>query len=291
MNKLVFENSLGQTVEFSGDSKYKLKTVDGLGGLTSKFQTTASPFQDGVTSVDDGFFQSDTVAIVFTIMSSDIIADIRELNSVMNPKLGSGKLKYYTGEFVRVLHGVKTRVLPEILTGKANRGVTFQASSVILERFDPYFQDDAETVSVVASQYDNFVFDLAITDDFTFDQSGASGISVVNYGDVEAPITVVMDGPLTSPIVVQNNTTGEKIVVSMSIAAGDRLVITTDVENIDVRKVVIATGVETSGFQYIDVAQTTFFGLARGSNTLSFTHGVELAEEVVVKHRNKYVGV
>lgn len=296
MDKLIFENALGQTVEFSASSKYKFDKVDGLGGRTVKFQTTSSPFQDGVSSLDNGFFDSDVVSIEFTAVSDNLLDDIRSLNSILNPKLGAGKLKYYTGDVVRVLHGVKTRMLPDLPTGTKNRGVQFQISKVIFEVFNPYYQDDAETSWEIASQYDLFIFTdsvggLTVTDNFVFDRSGAGGLDIYNTGDVSAPITLIADGPLSSPMELGNIVTGESIIISTSLLADERLVITTDPENIDVRKINLSTGAETSAFQYIDIPNTTFWSLKTGLNTVKFTHGAQIADSVMIYYRQKYVGV
>jgi hypothetical protein len=290
MEKLIYINSLGREIEFSRVGTYRLRDIGGLGGISSSFMRTSSPFQDGATSLDNGYFETRLLSIEFVVISDRLADDIRNLNSIFNPKLGAGTIKYQKDDVVRTLRGVKTKVLPELPMGK-DKGISFQISSVILECFDPYYLDENDTHSTLASQYDLFIFDAAIPDDFTFDQSGAFGLNILNQGDVPAPVTVIIDGPLTSPIKVENKTTGEKILIAMSIASGERITITTDPENIDVRKTVIASGIETSAFQYIDILNTTFFMLATGTNNLVFTHGTEIAQIVTLLHKNKYVGV
>jgi hypothetical protein len=290
MEKLIYINKLGREIELSRESRFKIREIEGLGGLTSSFMTTTGPFQDGSTCVDNGYFESRLITIEFAIVSDNLTEDIRDLNSILNPKLGDGVLKYVKDSVTRTLRGIKTKVLPELPTGK-DRGISFQVSSVIFECFDPYFVDDTETESEVASQYDLFIFDLSLSDSYIFDQSGSIGLDVMNIGDVPAPVTVLIEGPLSAPITVINTTTGESIIISTSVPAGSRLIIDTDLKKIDVRIIDITTGAESSAFQYIDIAQTVFWSLVPGTNNLVFTHGEELAESVLVKHRNRFVGV
>lgn len=290
MEKLIYINSLGREIEFSRSSTYRLREIDGLGGLSSSFMKTIGPFQDGATSVDNGYFETRIISIEYVIVSDDLAQDIRSLNNIFNPKLGAGIIKYYRDNVVRTLRGVKTKVLPELPAGK-DKGTIFQVSSIILECFDPYFKDENETESAIASQYDLFTFDVSITDEFAFDQSGATGLDIANLGDVPAPVTILLDGPLTAPIKVSNTSTGESVVVYRAIQEGYRLVIETKLEKIDVKILNLTTLTETSAFQYIDIEETTFWSLEPGINNLVFTHGQELAESVIVKHQNRYVGV
>lgn len=287
MKSLTFENALGNQVVFSGTGTYRWMNVDDLGGLSASFQTTSSPYQDGETSLDNGYFGSKLISIDFVIRASDALDAMRDLNFRVNPKLGEGKLIWNDGVKDMVYNSVKTKVMP---TFNKKFGSDYLFSTIIFEVFDPLFQDKNFSSYDVYSQIDNFTFDLAITEDFVFDQVGPT-ITITNVGDVQAPIIVEFTGVQNAPLTVMNLTTGENIVVNMSLTADQKLTINTDLNEIDVKLTTISTGVVTSAFQYIDVVNTKFFQLALGANVLKFMNGAQLSQYVNVKYKNRYVGV
>lgn len=290
MEKLIFTNANGQTVEFSNTSSFKWTQVDDLGAGSVELQRTSSPYQDGATNVGGAYFGTKTVKIDFVIDDEDLSGKIRQLNSILNPKLGLGSLSYELNGIVKVLNKVRTRVLPSILGGES-RGHWMQKTYVIFEAFNPLFEDHNITSASVTTGANLLSFPLDLQDTFVFDQLNTTGIVVFNYGDVGCPITVIFDGPKSSPLVVENLTTGEKIVITTELLENERLIITTEIDNINVVKKNLITNVEVVAFQYIDVAQTTFFNLIRGTNTISITANEAAVEEVLLNYKQKYVGV
>jgi len=290
MERLTFTNAIGQQIEFSRSGTYRWTQVDGLGENTAAFQTTASPYQDGLTPVGDAYFQSRPVKVDMIIVSTDLLGAIRDLNRVLNPKLGVGSLKVERDGTTRVLNKVMTRVMPT-LPGGESRGLGFQLSSVIFEAFDPIYQDADYTEASVTSGANLLSFPLDLSDTFVFNYTDTNGVTITNSGDVETPITVIFDGPQSSPITVENETTGEKIVIALELLANERLTITTGIDNTNVAKTDLLTDTDTVAFQYIDVAQTTFFNLQRGTNTIVITAGEAQVEDATVKYKNRYVGV
>jgi hypothetical protein len=100
-----------------------------------------------------------------------------------------------------------------------------------------------------------------------------------------------LDGPKNSPLTVENLDTGEKIVLAMSLLATERLTITTGIDDINVIKEDLITGISTVAFQYIDVAETSFFRLPRGTSTLLITAGEAEVEQAIIKYRQRWVGI
>lgn len=290
MDRLIFTNANGQQIEISNASSYKWTNVEGLGEASVSLQTTTSPYQDGATNVGGAYFNTRTIKIDLVISDPDLAVATRRLNAVLNPKLGLGTLTLDRDGDVKVLSKVRTRMLPS-LPGGESRGAGFQVSYVIFEAFDPLYEDQGETEATVNTGANVFGFPLAIGTAYRFDYTNTIGIQVNNTGDVECPITVILDGPKSSPLMIDNMTSGKKIVVTMDLLANERLTITTAVDNTNVVKTNTSTGVETVAFQYIDVAQTDFFSLAIGSNTLRITAGEAEVEEATVKFKNRYVGV
>jgi len=290
MERLIYTNALGHSVEFSSAGTYQWTQVDDLGALDASFQTSSSPYQDGTTSVGDPYFEPRVIKVDIQIVSSDLQADIRSLNRILNPKLGMASLSYERDGVKRVLNKVKTRTMPA-LPGGTSRGIGFQMSSIIFMAFNPYYTDEAYTEASVETGGLGLEFPLNITDSFVFDFLNTTGVTVTNAGDVECPVTIILDGPMASPLEVENITTGEKIVLAATLLANERLMITTEIDNINVIKKNLTTSVETVAFQYIDVAQTTFFYLTMGTNTMRITADEAEMENATIKFKQQYVGV
>lgn len=290
MERLIYTNALGQSVEFGSGGTYQWTQVDDLGSLAALFQTSSSPYQDGTTSIGDPYFEPRIIKVDMQIVSTDLQADIRSLNSILNPKLGLASLAYERNGIKKVLNKVRTRNMPS-LPGGSSRGVGFQLSSVIFEAFNPYYTDEDYTEASVSTGGKDLIFPLNISDNFRFDYLNSTGVTVTNAGDVECPVTIILDGPMASPLVVENKTTGEKIVLALALLEDEQLTITTEIDNINVLKKNLSTGVETVAFQYIDVAQTTFFYLAGGTNTMVVTANEAEMESATIKFKQQYVGV
>ena len=291
MERLTFTNAQSEQIEFNKTGTYRWTRVTDLGGAEAVQQTTASPYQDGRTPVGDPLFLSRVIQIEFIVVASDTATDLRELNRILNPKLGSGTLTYERGGVQRMLQQVRARSLPTLPGGDKSRGQGFQLTSITLEAFDPFYADPNETDASVATGGNSFEFPLNLSDTFVFDFTNTAGVTVVNSGDVESPVTIVLDGPKSNPLEIENVTTGEKIVLALAVASGERLTITTEPDNLNVILEDLAAETETVAFQYIDVAETTFWQLARGSNNIRITAGEAQVEEATIKYRNKYVGV
>lgn len=290
MERLIFTNAQGQTIEFDSEGTYRWTQVSDLGEVGSTFQVTASPYQDGTTPVGDSYFESRAIKVDIIIVSDDLQAAIRQMNTVLNPKVGVAKLTYERNGIRRTLNTVKTRSMPA-LPGGASRGSGFQISSVLFEAFDPYYSDEEYTEASVSTGGLGLEFPLDITDSFVFDYLNTTGVTVTNGGDVECPVTIVLDGPMASPLEVESITTGEKIVLGLALLANEQLTITTQMDNINVIKKNLMTGAETVAFQYIDIAQTTFFNLTRGTNTLRITANEAEMESAAIRFKQRYVGV
>lgn len=290
MKKLTFTNAQGQSATFDTRGTYRWINVDDIGGLVASSQTVAGPFQDGRTPVGDAYFDAKVLGVELLIVSADTAAEIRALNQILNPKLGLGALTYEDGGVGKQLQKVRTRMLPTMPGGSA-RGDGFQKTKIIFEIFDPLFADYDYTTAEVESGGDGLNFPVNITDAFVFDYLNTEGVTVTNSGDVDCPVEVIFDGPVSAPVAVTNETTGEQIVLGLALLEGERLTITTDTDNTNVIKTDLDTGETSVAFQYLDVAQTTFFKLRTGVNLLKITADGTNVEQATVRFRQRYVGV
>lgn len=290
MQRLTFKNENGQEIEFSANSVYKWLDVDDLGGVTARGQSVSSPYQDGESPVGLSYFNAKTLTVKMVVISNNLKDAMRNLNAILNPKIGVGQLIYEDNGDIRVYNKVKTRILPKI-PNATQKGDTFLYTSATFELYDPLYSDLEFTEQEVGTSTFYFSFDLNITDEYEFDTQNVNGVTVNNQGDVECPVEISIDGPVTAPLEIENSTTGEKMVIALDIEADTRLTITTELDNINVVKLDLNTGVTTSGFAYIDVAETTFFYLRKGENTLTITGNAADVETATIKFKNKYVGV
>lgn len=290
MERLIFENALGEQVVFDKRGTYRWTQVEGLGGRVAVFQVAVSPYQDGAMPIGTGYFESIPVSVSFIIHADNVYDAIRELNAILNPKLGDGWLIYERDGMVRSMPRVRTRVLPS-LPGGSSRGLHHQVSDVVFESYNPYFVDYSETEAEATTGGLLFQFPLEITENYEFDYINTQGTKVINSGDVDCPVTLVLDGPMSSPLEIINDTLSQKIVISMPLLENERLVITTEIENINVVKTDVVTGEQTVAFEYLDVAETDFFYLAKGENVIRIFAGEAEVEQTLIKFRQYYVGI
>lgn len=287
---MTFTNARGDSVEFSAASKYRWLSVDDLGGAEAVQQTVASPYQDGVTATGDSYYMMRTLDVTLAVIDADLRTAIRDLNTALNPKLGMGTLLYEDGPVRRSLDRVKVRKLPTLPDG-GSRGARVQLTHILFDAYDPLYTDGVDTEVVLGTSGDSFSFPLDITDSFEFDYVSAGGVPVVNGGDVPCPLTITIEGPVAAPLVVENLTTGEKVVVDIAVLAGESLHISTGVADTSVILEDTATGERVSAFQYIDVAQTTFFLLGLGVNYISVTADGEPSNSATIRYRQRYLGL
>ena len=73
--------------------------------------------------------------------------------------------------------------------------------------------------------------------------------------------------------------------------ADEQLVINTKLDELNVTKITTSTGEEVSAFQYIDVAESTFFYLRLGENTIKVSSLEGAVEKTKIKHKNRFVGL
>lgn len=290
MEKLIFTNAKGQSLTFSNDGKFRWVNVDDLGALNATSQTSVGPYQDGATPEGNAYFEPKVLTLEVLIITDDRAAALREINSTLNPKLGLGRLTYEINGAGKEYSKVRTRMLPTLPSGKS-RGDGYQMTTVIFEVFDPVFSDANYTIDALVSGDGTFEFPFELTDDFVFDYLNENGTPITNDGDLESPIIIEVDGPLSSPVVIENTTTRKKIVTQLDIAEGERLTVITEPDNLNVLKTIIATNEESVAFQYIDIAQTEFFGLEQGLNTIQITANEAEVATAKIKYKRRYVGV
>ena len=102
MQKLVFTNGNGQSIDLTDHTSYGITNWEGLSGAGLNLQTQQVPFQDGGVFLDALIEQREISVTVAIQDNNDLSARYekkRQLISALNPKLGEGVL-VYTNDYI-----------------------------------------------------------------------------------------------------------------------------------------------------------------------------------------------
>lgn len=209
MQKLVFENSNGVTVDLTDFEKYGITDWSGLSECSMNIQSQQVPFNDGSVFLD-ALLQDRTLS--FTVAVNDG-GDLqkryelkRELISILNPKLGEGYL-YYTNDYL----SRKIKCIPEVPTfptkNMDNAG-TLKAS-ISFTACNPYWESlEEKSETLKAGEVKTIVNNG--------DVSAQVEIEILNWGCKNPKIfnltnskKLTVNKELTNPIII-STLTGEK---------------------------------------------------------------------------------
>lgn len=283
MRRLTYTNSRGESILFDTEP-YFIDSLTGIGEVSAEIQSQRAPYQDGDTYIDT-ILQPRFPSLEGTIIEGDLLR-MKQLRKqilrVCNPKLGLGKLTLNldgdTKEIYGVLDGAPT--FPE-------RGENlFQTFMINWKCPNPYWRDPKE-VSRALRAYEG-LFKLPMMFPFELGLSGDSTI-IVNEGDVESPVTIDIQGPITNPQII-NVTTGQYIRVNRSLSDNEILHINTDDQNKRVEIYRNGATIEKA-IGYLD-HYSDFWKLEPGQNEIKYIADAGTANGIVaVAWHNYYLGV
>ena len=283
MQRLIFTNSRGQSVELTNSAPFILQKIEGTGKVDAEIQTSKAPYQDGET-LQDVILSMRAVTIEGAVHGADredMYNKRQHLCSVFNPKLREGVLTYQN-DFItkRIL-----AVCDDGVDFKDRYGQN-QLFSLSLICSNPFWLDEYKTERVMQYQMGGLMFPLVLPTKFS--ETTYKRV-LTNNGDVETPVEIEFYGPAINPT-IRNNSTGEYITVKRTLSDTDKLVISTEFGNKRV-EIEASDGSKTNVFNWIDIA-STFFQLQVGENELEYiTNSADLRSKVIVRYSNKYVGV
>ena len=192
MQKLVFTNSLGESVDLT-KAPFGITNWKGLDNTKLTWQTQQVPNHDGSVFIDALMNDRD---LSFTVAVQDNNnLELRyqlkyELIQKLNPKLGEGYLVYTNDYLSR-----RIKVVPQIplfANKNSNDRGTLKAS-VVFTANDPYWEDVEETTVEI--------------------ESGVLK-TIANAGDVPCAITATISGIGAKNLTLENKTTEKKIRLS-----------------------------------------------------------------------------
>ncbi len=292
MQKIVYENPLGQRVEFGLKRPYVLEKVSGIGAEDASLLTSEAAFVDGKSF--GGLYLGDReVTATVHIHGADARA-LYENRQKLMALLCSGQSREgkmgrleYENDFLKVWIPAVVKKGPQ---PGSKKGGYFTSVQLVFYCPDPAWRGMEQQVGRIAYVDGGMNFPLEIDqkEGVRFGARGYSGV-LYNEGDTPAPVEVSITGPAVNPE-VRKMATGEYIRVRRQLYEGDTLTIRTDPFDTDV-SITRASGAVEQAFGYLDLT-STFFRLEPGENKLQyFSEDDSTSSRIIVTSYSRYGGV
>jgi hypothetical protein len=288
LEKVIYTNSRGQSIELGNYAPYILTKLEGTGAPKTTILTSKSPGQDGKT-YHGTLLEERNINIegsIEGISENDLFKKRKFLCSIFNPKL-SGVLMYINNEYT---YKIDCEML-DTPTFK-DKFSTLQPFLLQLYCHDPYWLDIYESTEEIAVWLGDIQFPMMISDKGTEMGHRESNliVNLNNSGDISCGMRIEFTALATvvNPVILNVNTQ-EYIKIKRTLSAGDILKITTYIGNKKVE--LIRNGIISNVFNYIDL-ESTFLQLEVGDNLLRYDaeNGIDNLE-VRIYYRQKYIGV
>ena len=293
INKIIYENERGISIELNREGPLFLASVQGFDGLEADIVSSKSAYQDGIsiskTILKDRILTLNCYLEIDTEQQRCILK--RKLYNAFNPKF-KGNIKIYTD--AEQLRGASNlRVIQAPLFDDdyetTNELVSFQ---IQLAMPLPYFEDINENRADFGNDIGNFFFDLELEEEGR--ELSVKNNSIVanieNLGDAETPLKVVFKAKSTvkNPS-IYNVYSKEYIKINRTMSEGEEITVTTDIGNKRVESYL--NGVTTNIFNDLDI-HSSFMWLDIGDNVIRYD-AEEMIEqlEVYIYYTNYYLGV
>ncbi len=289
MEKIIFTNSMGQSITLGNSAPYVLQKIEGTGGVKTTLLTSKAPGQNG-KSYHGTLLEERTLPITGAIVGSSVEDTYKKrqiLNSIFNPTL-DGTLTYINNA------GTHT------INCKVDSPPNFKDKVSVIQQFlvqlycpDPFWEDLQEDKNEIANWVGDFEFDLEIPEEGIEMEHRESSliVNVNNSGDVECGMRIEFTALATvvSPSLFDVYTR-KFVKVKRTLQAGDKLVINTSFANKRV-ELIKSNGTTQNVFNWIDL-QSDFLQLRVGDNLLRYDseQGIDNLD-VAIYHKPLYLGV
>ena len=288
MQKVIFTNSRGQSIELGNSAPFILTKIEGTGGTQTTLLTSKVPGQDGKTH--HGTLLEERILPIEGAIAGYSVEDMyrrrQELSSIFNPKI-SGTLTYINSAGEHVIDCIveSSPVFKEPFSN-------MQEFLIQLYCPNPFWMDLQESKEEIALWIGDFTFPLEIPPEGILMGHRESNliVNIFNSGDVECSMRIEFAALATvvNPSIL-NVYTQKYIKVKRTLVAGDRLIINTDFGNKRVE--MIKSGVTQNVLNWIDL-NSTFLQLDTGDNLLRYNaeQGIDNLE-VLIYYKPLYLGV
>ncbi|MCT1575703.1 phage tail family protein [Oceanobacillus kimchii] len=283
MRRLTFENSRGESITFYRNP-FVIESLTGISESDVVTQGQTSPYQDGERYIDS-ILQPRYPTLEGAINNTDLKAIKFYRNRVLrvcNPKLGLGKITLELDGDIKEIFAV-----PDAVPSFPEKGSNvYQRFMIVWKCPDPYWRDPQEVSRALRSYRGKFI--LPTTFPFELGISGDS-TTLYNGGDVDAPVTIDIQGPVTRPRVI-NKTTGKFVILNRSLSEDEVLHMNTNDQN---KRVEIYRGAKTieKAIGYLD-HDSDFWKLEPGDNEIQYIADAGNANAIVaIAWHNHYLGM
>lgn len=289
MEKLIFTNSRGESIELRNSAPFLIQNIEGLGSPAVTPITSKAVGQDGET-YHESLLEPRDIRIEAVILAKNNIElfDLRRrLNRVFNPKMGEGTLTYINdfGEW-----NIKAASMQAPVEGE--KFSSSQRFMLNLRAYNPYWRNIREYKTEIAMWVGDLAFPIDIPEtgmEFGHRVSNLI-VNIYNEGDVSCGMRIEFKAlaSVVNPSLIDINTS-RYIKVNQTLEKNDRLIITTHYMNKKVE--LIRNNVTYNVFNYIDLS-SDFLQLEVGDNRLRYDaeEGIDNLE-VSIYHRPLYSGV
>ena len=293
INKIIYENERGISIELNREGPLFLSSVEGFGGLEADIVSSKSAYQDGIsiskTILKDRILTLNCYLSIDNEQQRYILK--KKLYNAFNPKI-KGHIKIYTD--AGQLRGASNlRVIQAPLFDDDYKGLNDLVSFQIqLAMPLPYFEDLVENKVEFGSEVGNFFFDWELKEEGNelSIKNNSNVVNIFNSGDCEVPLKLVFKASsnVKNPR-IYNVYTKEFIKINKTMEAGEMIAITTNKGNKRVES--ILNGKTSNIFNNLDI-QSDFIWLDIGDNVIAYD-AEEMVEqlEVSIYYTNYYLGV
>ena len=293
INKIIYENERGISIELNREGPLFLSSVEGFGGLEADIVSSKSAYQDGIsiskTILKDRILTLNCYLSIDNEQQRYILK--KKLYNAFNPKV-AGHIKIYTD--AGQLRGASNlRVIQAPLFDDDYKGLNDIVSFQIqLAMPLPYFEDLVENKVEFGSEVGNFFFDWELKEEGNelSIKNSSNVVNIFNNGDCETPLKLVFKASsnVKNPR-IYNVYTKEFIKINKTMEAGEMIAITTNKGNKRVES--ILNGKTSNIFNNLDI-QSDFIWLDIGDNVIAYD-AEEMIEqlEVNIYYTNYYLGV
>lgn len=192
---------------------------------------------------------------------------------------------YYTNDYITL----RIQALPKDSPEFTERIRNYNKANIDFYCPSPYWEALSPQTQRIAYTGLGFSFPIRLEPAMQFGLM-TDKAEVIYSGSVPSPVQITINAPATNPIVISNETTGERIELRRALTLGETLYIDTTRGSITV-EVVHADGSVEDAFQYID-PDSDFFALQPGKNMLRYVTWNESEPTTVsIAYRERYVGV
>ncbi|SDM14606.1 phage distal tail protein [Sediminibacillus halophilus] len=283
MRRITYENARGEEIVFYL-SPLVIESLTGIGEVDAEVQGQKSPYQDGDTYIDS-LLQARYIDLHGKITKTKL-SEIKQLRKeiirVCNPKLGLGKIVLELDGDVKEIEGV----LESVPTFPEKRQNPFQEFLVSWKCPDPYWKDPQEVSRALKAYEGKFTFPFNFPVEFGIE---GDSTSIYNEGDVETPVQINIQGPVSNPM-VKNRTTGDYIRIWRTLSADEVLHIDTNQQNKRV-EIYLNGSVIQKAWGYLD-DYSELFKLIPGQNKISYVADSSTDNAIAsIAWKNRYVGI